>query len=367
MAEHLRVIILEDSEDDTLLTVKELQRGGYDPVWKRVDSKKDLSESLENHEWDVFLADFRLPRFGGLEALKTMKKMNIDLPFIILSGTIGEEMAVEAMRIGASDFIMKDKMARLVPAIRREVRDARERKAREDVEEAYRILVEQSLQGIIIIQDSRIVFSNKAFANIVGYSIDELLAMNPNEVVSLSHSDDRMRMTEYHQSRLKGETVPNQYEIRLIRKEQTLACVNVMASRIEYRGRPAIQAFYLDITERKEAEENLHYRTQFEELIAVISTQFINLPIEKTDDGLHAALRKIGEFTGVDRSYVFLFRENETKMDNTHEWCREGINSCMNKLQDLNVKDFYHAHKIIKQVKKVEKKKVVKKKTEIKK
>jgi len=126
----LRVLIVEDSEDDAVLLLRVLRRGGYLPDSRRVDCAAGMRAALDGSDWDVVLSDHNLPTFNSTEALLELSRCTVDVPFIIVSGSIGEETAVAAMRAGAHDYIMKDNLARLVPAIRRELRESEVRKAR---------------------------------------------------------------------------------------------------------------------------------------------------------------------------------------------------------------------------------------------
>lgn len=138
MRKSLRVLIIEDSLDDIELLLHELRRGGYDPVYERVETASGMKVVLEKQEWDVVLSDHSMPLFSGIGALTQLQLSGLDLPFIIVSGTIGEEIAVAAMRAGAHDYIMKENLARLVPAIERELKEAEERKKCKEAEEALR-------------------------------------------------------------------------------------------------------------------------------------------------------------------------------------------------------------------------------------
>ncbi len=131
MSVPLRVLIVEDSDDDTILLVRELRRGGYDVSFERVDSASSMAAALDQKEWDLVVCDYSMPNFSGSSALRLLREKNTELPFIYLSGTIGEETAVSALKQGAQDYLMKDNLKRLVPAIQRELREAqalRERK-----------------------------------------------------------------------------------------------------------------------------------------------------------------------------------------------------------------------------------------------
>ncbi|MGH9389059.1 MAG: response regulator, partial [Vicinamibacteria bacterium] len=110
------MLILEDRAEDALLLVRELRRHGFEPEWSRVENRADYLESLARKP-DVILADYTLPRFDALEALRLLKAQGLDVPFLIVTGTIGEEKAVECMREGASDYLLKDRLTRLGPAV----------------------------------------------------------------------------------------------------------------------------------------------------------------------------------------------------------------------------------------------------------
>ena len=124
MMKALRVLSIEDSEDDALLVKHALEKGGYELVWERIETADSMRVALGNKPWDLILSDYRLPRFSGMAALAILRESGMDLPFIIVSGAIGEETAVEAMKAGANDYIMKGHLQRLVPAVERELQEA---------------------------------------------------------------------------------------------------------------------------------------------------------------------------------------------------------------------------------------------------
>src|SRR5437667_310824 len=130
MAQPIHVLIIENSEDDAILVAEQLRRSGYDPNWKMVDNAADLTEALATDSWDLFLCDYSMPGFSGMKALEIYKTFGLDIPFFLVSGLIGEERAVEAMRAGAHDCIMKDRLSRLGPAVERELREAANRRER---------------------------------------------------------------------------------------------------------------------------------------------------------------------------------------------------------------------------------------------
>jgi two-component system, cell cycle sensor histidine kinase and response regulator CckA len=183
MAKPLRVLIVEDCEDDALLLVRYLQRGGYDPTWVRVDTAAAMRSALDEQTWDIVISDYRMPCFSAFAALNMLKEMRFDLPFIIVSGAIGEETAAGAMKAGAHDYIMKDNVKRLIPAIERELREAEVRRERARAERAlresegrYRSLVENLHMGVTLIdRDHTIVMTNAARCRTAGFPAAELI------------------------------------------------------------------------------------------------------------------------------------------------------------------------------------------------
>jgi len=131
----LRVLLVEDSPDDAELVLRELRRGGFQPTWERVEDPAGMVAALERASWDVVIADHQLPRFSAPAALELLKQRDLDVPFLVVSGSIGEEEAVAAMRAGARDYLMKDKLARLVATVERELREAKARRARRETED----------------------------------------------------------------------------------------------------------------------------------------------------------------------------------------------------------------------------------------
>ncbi|MEA2206242.1 MAG: hypothetical protein QOE77_3018 [Blastocatellia bacterium] len=189
----LRVLHVEDSERDVALLQRHLKRTGYELIADRVDTAAALITALETCEWDLVLCDYSMPQFNALEALAVVQELNLDIPFIIISGTIGEALAVEAMRAGANDYLMKDNLARLVPAIERELNESENRRARIRAEEQLRIknaAVEGAANAILITDAAgKIVWVNEAFTANSGYSKDEVLGRNTRMLKSGKQDD----------------------------------------------------------------------------------------------------------------------------------------------------------------------------------
>ena len=145
----LHVLIIEDSENDTELLLRELRRGGYAPEFERVETPEGLDDALSRQSWDLIISDYAMPRFNGLQALKLVQEKGIDIPFIIVSGSIGEDIAVAAMKAGAHDYLMKGNLARLLPAIERELREVRVRQGRRQADETiHRLAYTDPLTGL---------------------------------------------------------------------------------------------------------------------------------------------------------------------------------------------------------------------------
>ena len=180
----LRVLLVEDSEDDAILLGRYFERAGYQPSVRRVETAEEMRRALsESHtQWDVVLADFNLPAFSATAALHLLKHMGQDVPFIVMSGAISEETAVEAMRAGAHDYVSKENLARLVPAIEREMREARARRLRLDAEQALRTseerflgLVQAMPVGLMIVEPNGTVrYANTTVEHLLGYGEQEL-------------------------------------------------------------------------------------------------------------------------------------------------------------------------------------------------
>ncbi|MBI4319888.1 MAG: response regulator [Chloroflexi bacterium] len=198
----LRVLIVEDSEDDAQLLLRELRRGGYDVTFALVDTRSAMLAALDEQTWDIVIADFVMPHFSGLAALKALQERGVDLPFIVVSGKIGEDVAVGAIKAGAHDYVLKDNLARLVPAIRWELREAevrrergraeeeriqlvREQAARAEAEAAHRqiaSILESITDGFVAVdRDGRFTYVNREAQRLLGRPSEELIGRKAGE------------------------------------------------------------------------------------------------------------------------------------------------------------------------------------------
>jgi PAS domain S-box-containing protein len=178
MKSPIRVLIIEDNEDDTILEMDALIRAGFKIDYERIETREALLHALHEKSWDCIISDYAMPRFSGLEALVELKKSGKDIPFILISGTIGEETAVAAMKAGANDYIMKNSLNRLIPAFERELREAESRRQKRQAEAAIqfeRILLRtliDNIPDIIYVKDfdCRIIVANKSSVEFMGFT-----------------------------------------------------------------------------------------------------------------------------------------------------------------------------------------------------
>jgi len=140
MSTPLRVLIVEDSEDDTLLLLRELERGDFEPIYERVDTLEAIGLALDTRIWDIILCDYIIPGFDGMDVLKLMQSKKLDIPFIIVSGKIDESTAVAAIKAGAHDFVKKDNLIRMAPVIERELQEAETRRQLKQYIEKAKVL-----------------------------------------------------------------------------------------------------------------------------------------------------------------------------------------------------------------------------------
>lgn len=271
-ARSLRVLLVEDSENDAMLLELALQRAGFAPQCERVETAATLNAALDRRGWDVVIADYVMPRFDGLSALALVKQKGLDLPFIVVSGHISDDTAVSAMKAGAHDYVMKDNLARLGPAVERELRDAEVRRARRLTEtrlweeHAFRSAIENSIpSGIAVVDlEGRQTYVNPAFCEMVGWTEEELIgARSPFIYWPAEESSAIVASLE----RIVREgPPPGGVELRFRKKdgERFDAQVLVTALRDTFGNVSGWLSSITDVTQRKKAEAEL--RRSHEEL-----------------------------------------------------------------------------------------------------
>ncbi|MBM4308145.1 MAG: PAS domain S-box protein, partial [Deltaproteobacteria bacterium] len=256
MGTPLRVLMVEDSEDDALLIIRELRSKGYDVTYKRVDTSNAMEAVLDRQKWDVVLSDHSMPHFSSFNALELVKRKGLDLPFIIVSGSIGEEVAVAAMKVGVHDYIMKDNLIRLIPAIERELHEAQVRSARRRAEESlresekkYRDLVDKAIVGIYKTNlKGDILFANEALAEMFEFE-------SPEEIMSVDMLSryKNLRDREVLIENLKKDGKVKIYELEMLTKSGKT--INILLN-ATLEG-SVLSGMVRDITESKQAEEAL--------------------------------------------------------------------------------------------------------------
>ena len=263
MSALLRVLIVDDSEDDARLIIRKLSSGGYNPAWERVDSSEAMKSALKREDWDIILCDYKMPNFNASAALKLAQSKKTDIPFIIVSGAIGEDTAVASMKSGAYDYVMKDKLAKLAVAVDRAIREAKVRRDKKHTEEMlkmsrenFRHSLDDSPLGVrIVTSTGELIYANREMLNIYGYDSIEEMKSTPREkrYTPESCTEHEVRKAK----RRRGERVPSNYEISIICKDGTIRNLEVFRKQVLWNGEIQFQALYNDITKRKQAEKNL--------------------------------------------------------------------------------------------------------------
>jgi PAS domain S-box-containing protein len=261
----LRVLIVEDSENDALLLEIELQRAGYEPLCERVQTRDAMDAALARQRWDLVIADYVMPYFNGLEALALVKSNGLDIPFIVVSGHITDNTAVAAMKAGAHDYVMKDNLARLGPAVQRELREAESRRARRAVdqklrvEQVFRQAIENSVPaGITVVDlDGRQTYVNPAFCDMVGWKQQDLIGARPPFVYWPPEQVESI--TRQLEKLISNSAPPPALELTYCRRtgERIAVLVQVTPLKDAFGNITGWVSSNSDITERKQAEARL--------------------------------------------------------------------------------------------------------------
>jgi PAS domain S-box-containing protein len=277
MKSPLKVLILEDSENDAFFIVEELQRGGYVPSHERIWTPEQMRDALHRVAWDVIIGDYSMPGFDGLAGFSLLRASGLDIPFIIISGAIGEELAVAAMKAGVSDYINKDNLARLAPAVKRELRDAVERRRHKQTEamlrqseERFRQVVEniREVFWMTDVEKNRMIYISPGYERIWGHSCKALYE-SPRLWAEAIHPADRDRVLNSATTR----QVTGEYneEYRIVRPDGSMRWIHDRAFPVkdEDGNLWRIVGIAEDVTGRKRTEELLRkseadLRTMFE-------------------------------------------------------------------------------------------------------
>jgi PAS domain S-box-containing protein len=258
-AKVLRLLLVEDSENDALLIMSALKTGGYRLESERVYTAVTMREALAKQTWDVIICDYKIPRFGAHEALKLVNEMNLDLPFIVVSGAMGENTAVEMMRAGAADYLMKDNLLRLAPAIERELKDAKDRAERRRAQELSSRLgriIDNSPNEVFVFNATnlKVIQANKGAMRNSSYAWESLQEMI---LYDLAPELSPEKFAELTQALYNGEQDTIVCEMMIRRRNGSVYPAEVILSLSSAESPPALLAIMQDISERKQVQEEL--------------------------------------------------------------------------------------------------------------
>jgi PAS domain S-box-containing protein len=309
----LRVLLVEDSENDAMLLLRELRRGGYQPHSQRVCTPEDMQEALRaadarNEPFQVVISDYYMPRFSAPDALRLLRELGYDLPFIVVSGKIGEEAAVEIMKAGANDYLTKENMSRLCPAVERELREAEVRRDRERAQKAlglsedrFRHLVEQ-IPAVTYVQEpidsdtpKAITYMSPQYEAMLGYPPEKEI-LDEEHWLRVLHPDDRERvLAEELRTDETGE--PYRIEYRQIARDGRVVWVHDEATLVRDEEGNALYwlGVQYDITEQKRTEEELR---QSEERFKVLSQEVVEGIVLSENGRIIDANRSVTEMFG---------------------------------------------------------------------
>lgn len=253
MSQPRRILIVEDSPDDAELSVRALRRGGCDLTYQRVDTPDAMRSALQGSTWDLVIADYSMPHFNGLAALKMLRDTGLDLPFILVSGKVGEEVAVEAMRCGADDYVLKSNLARLPLAVERELRDYEVRIERNRAEARYRSLVDRVPVGLFRISPAGDILEfNPALIDMLGFQDGD--SLKKADVAELwLRPQERARF----EAVIEREGVVKNFEMEMRRRDGSVIWCE-QSARAVYDAAGKVghwEGVLVDVTSRKLAEE----------------------------------------------------------------------------------------------------------------
>ncbi|HWQ93838.1 MAG TPA: ATP-binding protein [Clostridia bacterium] len=257
----LRILQLEDDPVDSQLALRLLRDAGLDVEIERVHTLVAFKRSLAHKPFALILADYTVPGVDALKALEWARQAQPDVPFVFLSGTLGEDVAIETLKLGATDYVLKQRINRLVPAVRRALHEAKEQLHRKQAEQElresegrYRALLELAPDAVVVYQDWRFVYVNAAALRLCGATAFD--AMWGKAIFDFFPIEEREIMRQSGQRLLEGATMPI-HETRVLRLDDSEVTVEVAGRRVEWLGRSAVQTILWDVTERKRIQHEL--------------------------------------------------------------------------------------------------------------
>jgi PAS domain S-box-containing protein len=299
MPKSLSALIIEDSENDAILLARELQRGGFDLAYERIASAAALRTALAGKPWDVVFSDHAMPHFSGIEVHKLLGESGLDLPFILISGVAEEDLGVEALRCGAHDYLTKGNLARLVPVVERELREAETRRERKQAEMVLRLHAEASsaaANGILITDlEGTIIWVNAAVTALTGYTEADLLGQNHR--ILKSGRQDKAFYGNLWTTILNGQV----WHGEIINQRKDGSCYDEEMTITPVRGRDGNVTNFIvikqDVTKRKKEQE-------LSRLLSSIVECSDDAIIGKSLDGIVLSWNQ-----GAERIYGYSFEE----------------------------------------------------------
>jgi PAS domain S-box-containing protein len=325
MVKRLQALIVEDSEIDAELLLLELRRGGYDVVYRRVETAEDMRSALGEGEWEIVLSDYSLPTFSALAALEVLRGSSLDIPLIIISGTIGEDIAVHALKAGAYDFMPKSRLARLAPAIERELRECQIRRRQRDAERErgasearFRAIMETATEGVVAAnQDGCVEYANPAAEKMFGFQEEELVGKSLLDLMPERFQDaDAQGLAHYLTTGL-AKMVGRTVEVMGRRRDGTEFPIDLSLGTWSSNGRVHFAGIMRDVTERKKVEAQLLVADR---MVAVGTLSAgvaheINNPLAAIIGNLDLALRDLGDLLDDPGELGALLRIREEIVD----------------------------------------------------
>jgi len=266
MKKTLRCLLVEDSESDAMLLIATLETAGYDLVFERVQTGPDMRAALENREWDVVFCDYVMPAFSAPAAYGVFKETQLEIPFIIVSGEIGEDVAVEALKLGADDYVLKQNLKRLMPTLERALQDRDDRKrarraerALAQSEERFRLMIEQVLDYAIFMLDpaGRVTTWNAGAKNIHGYAAGGIMGQPFSNFYAPEDVAAGKPAALLNEARLNGRILDEGWSVRKD-GSRFWAQVTLTTTKDELGQLRGFTAITHDLTERRQAEDERH-------------------------------------------------------------------------------------------------------------